>query len=290
LISEAKRIKINGNGINAYILRILYKEKMMKYFLNAKVRENKALSEGWHALRIECPEIAESAVPGQFVQLRAWEGASPLLARPIGVAGIPAPGEILLWIQRVGGGTRLITGLRAGDEISVTGPLGRGFTMPAAGETVYFAAGCVGAAPLRFVAEKQPSGVNSVFFYGAGTQCDTVAPLTDPVISGMEVVVTTDDGTCGEKGFVTDALRRAVNNKKPDRILACGPMGMLKAVAALAAEAGAPCEVSMESHMGCGLGACNGCVAPVKDAVKQYAHVCTDGPVFDSNYIDWEAF
>ncbi|MFA6449464.1 MAG: dihydroorotate dehydrogenase electron transfer subunit [bacterium] len=263
----------------------------MKYFLKAKVRENTVLSEGWHALRIECPEIAASASPGQFVQLRAWEGASPLLARPIGVAGVPAAGEILLWVQRVGDGTRLITGLKAGDAISVTGPLGRGFTMPAAGETVYFAAGCVGAAPLRFVAERQQAGVKSIFFYGAGTQCDTVAPLADPVISGMEVVVTTDDGTCGEKGFVTDALRSALKNKKPDRILACGPMGMLRAVAALAAEAGVKCEVSMESHMGCGLGACNGCVVSVKDGTgKKYAHVCTDGPVFDSDYIDWEAF
>jgi dihydroorotate dehydrogenase electron transfer subunit len=263
----------------------------MKHYLKAKVVENRILSRDWHALRVECGEIAVSAVPGQFVQLCAWESAMPLLARPIGVAGIPAPGQILLWIQRVGEGTRIITDLKAGDSINVTGPLGRGFTLPAQGETIYYAAGCVGAAPLRFVAERQLVGVKSVFFYGAGTQCDTVAPLADPIITGMELVVTTDDGTCGEKGFVTDALRSSIKNNKPDRILACGPMGMLKAVAMLAAEEQVRCEISMESHMGCGLGACMGCAVPVKDSTgKRYAHVCTDGPVFDATDIDWEAF
>jgi len=263
----------------------------MKYFLKAEVVGNEMLSEDWYEMRIECPEIAASAAPGQFVQLRAWNGAVPLLARPIGIAGVPAPCEILLWIQRVGEGTKLITGLRVGDTINVTGPLGRGFTQPSPGETVYYVAGCVGAAPLRFVAERQKAGVNGVFFYGAATGCAAAAPIADPVISGMELIVTTEDGTAGAKGLVTGPLRNALENKKPDMILACGPAGMLKAVAVLAAEARVRCEVSMESHMGCGLGACMGCAVPVNgSAGKRYAHVCTDGPVFDSEYIDWEAF
>jgi dihydroorotate dehydrogenase electron transfer subunit len=262
----------------------------MKKHLEATVTGNELISGNWYAMRLECPEIAEQAAPGQFVQLRAWEGASPLLARPVGVAGVPEPGVLLFWIDRVGEGTRLITSIGAGGRLRITGPLGRGFTMPAPGETVYYASGHVGAAPLRFVVERQQGAKRQVFFHGAGTACGTEAALADPVISKTELIITTDDGSAGECGLVTEPLKRALESEKPDRILACGPKAMLKAVAQLAAEVGARCEVSLESHFGCGLGACMGCAVPVLDSAgKKYAHVCADGPVFDAAYIDWEA-
>ncbi len=262
----------------------------MKKHVEATVLESWPAAGDWYAMVLECPEIAELAVPGQFVQLRAWEGTAPLLARPIGVAGVPRPGAILVWIDRVGEGTRLITSAAVGSRLRITGPLGRGFTMPAAGETIYYVSGCAGAAPLRFVAERQIGAKRQVFFHGGGSACDTKAVLADNVISKIELIITTDDGTAGECGLVTAPLCRALEDDKPDRILACGPKGMLKAVAKLATAAGVACEVSLESHMGCGIGVCNGCVVPVFDpSGKPYAHVCTDGPVFDSKYIDWEA-
>lgn len=274
-------------------IRNLRPEKQMakKYFLEAEIIENRRMSESWHSLRIDCPEIAAAAEPGQFVQLRAWDGAAPLLCRPISIAGAAGGREILLWIKKVGEGTRLITERPAGESLNVTGPLGRGFGRPAPGEAVYFVGGSVGAAPLRFAAERFGVSDGSVFFHGCGNACETGA-LSDSMIAGMEVVLTTDDGSAGEKGLVTDPLGRRIAEKKPDRILACGPMPMLKAAAAIAAREVVRCEVSLESYMSCGFGACMGCVVPAAENVKQgqYFHVCTDGPVFDSKLIGWEAF
>lgn len=262
----------------------------MKKFERARIISNEPMAADWYAMRVESPEIASGAAPGGFVELRAWQGPVPLLARPISIAGTPDSRTILLWIRRVGEGTRLITELRAGEEIDVVGPLGRGFRAPAAGEKVFFVAGSVGAAPLRFVLERSGGG-DGTFFFGSASARETPAVMNDDVLSKIRIVITTDDGTAGRKGFVTDAVRDALKREKPDMMQCCGPRGMLKAAAALAAEAGVYCEVSLESYMSCGIGACMGCAVPLADSPDgTYAHACVDGPVFDSKLIDWSVF
>ncbi|HOO57331.1 MAG TPA: dihydroorotate dehydrogenase electron transfer subunit [bacterium] len=260
----------------------------MKYSLKSEVKEVRAFGEDCYELRLNCPEIAACARPGQFVQLKAWEGPEPLLRRPISIAGVPDPDSILLWVRRVGRGTGLITGVLPGDTMEVVGPLGNGFSPVSEGEVVYMVGGKLGAAPMRFFSTGKGLGAGSRFFYGAACECD-LDLLGDPVIECLDVCVATEDGCAGTKGFVTEALVPAMEEKKPDRIVACGPHGMLRAVADIAEAAGVVCEVSMETYMSCGIGACMGCAVPVKEG-GPYMHACTDGPVFDSRIIDWEAF
>ena len=257
-----------------------------KYFTTGRVTGNEPLTAGgWRALRVECPAAAAGAAPGRFAMLRAWGGPAPLLARPISFAGVEDGGVALFWIKQVGEGTRLLATAPVGSQIHLTGPLGRGFTPPAPGEVVYYAAGSVGAAPLRFAAATFPHSADSVFFYGCAGECDS-GVIGDPALSRIETVLTTDDGSAGEKGLVTTQLERGIARRRPNRILACGRPEMLKAVAAVAARHGIFCEVSTESYMGCGFGACMGCAVPL--AQGGYAHACTDGPVFDSKVISWE--
>jgi dihydroorotate dehydrogenase electron transfer subunit len=259
-----------------------------KYLLKGKIAGSEPMSGSWRALRVECPEIAGAAEPGQFAQLRAWNGFSPLLCRPISIAGVEEGGIVLFWIKRVGPGTEMLADLPVGAPLDVTGPLGRGFGRPGADEVVYFVAGSVGAAPLRFAANAFGCAARSIFFYGCGNECEA-GVASDEVVSGSNLILTTDDGTAGEKGFVTEPLKRKIIEKKPDRILACGPTPMLKAVAALAGREGIYCEVSLESYMSCGIGACMGCAVPLADGSRgRYAHACADGPVFDSKAIRWE--
>ncbi|HPI77564.1 MAG TPA: dihydroorotate dehydrogenase electron transfer subunit [bacterium] len=238
---------------------------------------------------LECPGIAASAKPGQFVQMKAWEGSQPLLRRPISIAGVVDGSSLLLWIRIVGPGSRLITSKLPGDEIELIGPLGNGFKPPAKNEKVWMVAGTLGAAPLRFYSQLYGAGAECRFFYGGAASCD-MEVVEDAEICRMNVYATTEDGSAGQKGLVTDILKPALDESPPDRIITCGPKGMMKAIAALAAAAGTKCDVSLDCFMACGFGACMGCAVPIlDDGVKRYLHACSDGPVFDSAVIDWEA-
>ncbi len=263
----------------------------MKYLKKAKLIENTVITDDCRRLKLECPEIAAEAAPGQFVQVRTWDENGPLLSRPISIAGVSNDRKhIELWVRIVGKGTKAICSAGVGDEVTLTGPLGNGFKRPEAGELIYTAGGSLGAAPLRFFAQRFCGCGDLKCVCGAATACD-MSIFDDPVIKSTGAVLTTDDGTMGKKGFVTDALNELLDEKAPDRIIACGPHAMLKAVAAIAAERRIKCEVSLDTYMSCGIGACMGCAVPMSaEYGKPYAHACTDGPVFDSKMIDWEAF
>jgi dihydroorotate dehydrogenase electron transfer subunit len=253
-------------------------------------------------LKLLAPEIARAAQPGQFVHVRCSATTDPLLCRPISLAGADAEtGEIRLVVQVIGRGTDLLAQCRPGDRVGLIGPLGRGFTATAVGSklpptTAVLVAGGVGVAPLLFLAERlrgEWPALEVTALVGA-RRAELLVGVAELEALMARVIVTTDDGSAGHHGFPTDLLPDLVSGGDrpvaPTRcVYACGPHEMLKRVAATCADRGVPCQVGLENRMGCGVGACLGCVIEAKnaDGSREYARVCCDGPVFDAERIAW---
>lgn len=220
--------------------------------------------------------------PGQFVQI-AVETPGVFLRRPISINDVDADaGTIDLLVRRAGKGTEALTGMKAGDKINMLLPLGNGFTLaPATGKgRILLTGGGVGVAPLLYLGRRLKAlGMHPEFLLGARSASD-VLRLEDFRSIG-EVHVSTEDGSLGEKGLVT---HHPVWDSEIARIYCCGPAPMMKAVAAVAREKGVDCEVSLENMMACGLGACLCCV---ENTVKGNVCVCTEGPVFNINMLNW---
>jgi dihydroorotate dehydrogenase electron transfer subunit len=241
------------------------------------------------------PEIE----PGQFVMLKAGDapdGCDPLLRRPFGIhkvlgrkrAGALKGSAIEILYRVVGRGTRMLSGLAPGDTVDLMGPLGRGF-MPHAGlKRPVMVAGGMGIAPLYPLAERLKGGL---LLYGARGR-NEAALAKDFLTTGCELRIATEDGSAGVRGLATDLLDGALT--PDDVVYACGPAGMLKRVAGIAAREGARCYVSLERAMACGIGVCLGCAvaksAYPRDEERAYGMVCTDGPVFDARDVDWASF
>lgn len=237
--------------------------------------------------------------PGQFVMLRVSDGLDPLLRRPFGIYNVigaktgtgfsfkrPTGVEILYHV--VGKGTAMLSSKEPGEEVNVLGPLGNGFPEPREARNVIMVAGGVGIAPMLPLAQRLKAGV---LLFGARHKADTKISAGFSGL-GCKIKFATDDGSRGFKGVVTGLLADEI---KPDSIIyACGPAPMLKAVAAVALAAHIRCFVSLESAMACGIGVCLGCAVkavPHKAGCRPdgFRMVCSDGPVFDSTDIDWDA-
>lgn len=260
-----------------------------RFIGNCMVIENRALSENIYLATLDAPQVAEKGRPGQFVMIRTGPGVEmggPLLKRPFSIHRFGPDGRITLLYRLVGAGTRLMAGLKPGDRTEVLGPLGRGFTFSEDLKQAYLVGGGIGLAPLPALAEAMAQTTRTILFYGARTAAELVPDHHLEHFPG-EKVLCTDDGSACRPGFVTEALAEAlVANPAP--IFACGPGPMLAATAALAARAGVPAQVSLEAHMACGVGACLGCVVPVKsDREPQYTRVCLEGPVFKAEDVIW---
>ena len=178
--------------------------------------------------------------------------------------------------------------MRPGEEVSVIAPLGHGFTVPrTGGEIPLLVAGGYGMAAMFLLAQRSPQ--KGIVFVGGRRRVDILCELEFAAI-GWEVRVTTEDGSHGEKGLVTQPLlaelQRGAAGKK---LFACGPTGLLKAVGQTAADFNVPAELSMDEHMGCGVGTCLTCVIPVRAGDGwEYQRTCTEGPVFDARQIVWD--
>lgn len=244
----------------------------------------------YYQMVLDCPEMCAKAEPGQFVMLRLTDTPSLLLPRPFSICGLSGgtPGGttgVTLLYKVVGAGTKKMAALSPGDTVSLVGPLGQGFSADLASGRIFLVAGGIGVAPMVFLAQKIAGQKCdcTVFLGGAGSAdllCrDFFAELDIPV------QVATEDGSAGTKGLVTDILAAAIATKKPDAIFTCGPNGMTKAVMALAEKYQIPCQVSIETMMSCGIGACLGCAVPSNEAAGTYLHACKDGPVFDAKKI-----
>lgn len=252
-----------------------------------------------HAVGADCYRLGlaawpdfSRAEPGQFVMLRFPGQAEPLLSRPfsihrlIQVAPVTEGLEILYKV--VGPFTHRLSEQRQAAEILMLGPLGKGFQIPVNGQRFYLVAGGIGVAPLLFLATYlHAKGVDlsdSTVFLGAKSKNNLLCqPDFDRL--GVHVHVSTDDGSAGEQCVVTRSLEHALRHGRADMVFACGPTAMLACTIDLVQEHGIPCQVSIETLMACGMGACLGCAVEMRATGKRYLHACRDGPVFDGRRV-----
>jgi dihydroorotate dehydrogenase electron transfer subunit len=266
--------------------------------LSAEVITNTPLSADYNVLALRAPAIAETAAPGQFVMVKVASSHDPMLRRPFSVfeilnnaSGMPIGFSLLN--KRIGVSTELIYQARPGQQVACLGPLGQPFTVVDPPTEAWMIAGGVGLAPfLSLVEALNTRGVNSTLFYGArsGTELFYLDWFRD---MGVTLVLTTEDGSEGERGRISAPLDRALASRAAAAdvmLYACGPEGMLAATAKTAARFNRRCEVSVERIMGCGMGGCYSCVVPMKTAQGGFHHVrsCLAGPVLDAGRIVWE--
>lgn len=281
--------------------------------------ENVPLARDTYRVRLECPELAERITPGQFVMLRLAGCDDPLLGRPLALydvyhdpAGRPAGIDVVYLV--LGKMTRRLSEYLPGQKLDLWGPLGNGFDPPSAPHLVMVAGG-IGQTPFLAVTQGllggKPYGTSDLgsrwlspptwsaaapprkvtLLYGARNE-SYLAGVADFERAGAHVQISTDDGSAGVHGRVTDLLKPILASEDPSQleVFCCGPEPMMEAVARLTETAGAACKLSLETPMACGLGICFSCVARVRteDGSWDYARTCVEGPVFDARSIAFE--
>lgn len=263
----------------------------MKQLMQSKILWNEPLGADYYRLGLRCQGDLSMARPGQFIMLQVGHGKDPLLKRPFSIhrLGQPQrPAEMEILYKTVGRGTRRLRRLTPGTGIEVLGPLGRGFKVASGMQRIYLAAGGIGVAPMAFLVDSLMArgyGPRQLeIFLGARTREDLMGS-EDFRHQGLRVHVTTDDGTAGDQCLITDPLAEAVRARRPDLLLACGPTPMLSCILGIAETHQLPCQVSVEAHMACGVGACLGCAIPAAGPERTYLHVCLNGPVFPAEQI-----
>lgn len=257
--------------------------------LKAEITRNDRLTRDTFLMAFRAPEMAARAAPGQFLMIRVTGRLDPLLRRPFSICRTDGQGTCAILYRVVGRGTEILSHVTPGQVLSILGPLGAGFRLPGSGTRALLVAGGIGIAPLVFLFQRLGPGSCEILM-GFRSK-DEMIPLAPLGLDGTALTLSTDDGSAGQKGLVTDLLdgRLRVTGGTGISVYACGPHPMLKAVARLARSAGVPCQVSLESFMACGLGACQGCaVGASPGRGREYLHVCQDGPVFEAEAIEWE--
>jgi dihydroorotate dehydrogenase electron transfer subunit len=310
-------------------------------YYSAEVLENVPLAKDTLRLRIRCPEMARRILPGQFLMMRLSGCDDPLLGRPLALydtvtssAGEPIGVDVVYLM--LGKMTSRLAGYGAGQKLEIWGPLGNGFP-PEPVEHLIMVGGGIGQTPFMALAKeylghrrygdppRDLAKANRVTLCYGARRREYLAGVDDFERLGVEVQISTDDGSAGHHGFVTDLLRRALDVPRglspfaagttapagtiregwsaeqkgtvplspaaARQIVACGPMPMMKAVAGIAATAEIPCQVSLETPMACGIGICFSCVAKVRDPLGgewDYRRTCVEGPVFDATRIVWD--
>jgi dihydroorotate dehydrogenase electron transfer subunit len=249
----------------------------------------------YHLLTLVAPGIAELARPGHFVALAVGgEHTSMLLRRAFSIYRVAERGvyggtvEIVFSVE--GKGTQWLAGLRAHDPVDIVGPLGRPFALPREAVNTTLVGGGYGAAPLFSLAEQlRARGCRVDFVIGAATDAKLFGALDAKRIS-TQVAITTEDGSTGDRGRVTDVLPGLLSRNASDVVYACGPMPMLAAVARVAKAYGAHSQCAVEESMACGIGVCMTCVLPVvgEDGQTRMVRSCVEGPVFNGDHVRWD--
>jgi dihydroorotate dehydrogenase electron transfer subunit len=279
--------------------------------VTSKIVSNKRMTENCWRVVLDSPQIASEVKPGQFIHVKAGGKSGPLFRRPFSVfRRVPLKGDHLgieIVYKVIGTGTRVMTGLRKGDRLDLIGPLGRGFELDRSKSVQVVMAGGTGAACLFLLAEEiSKAGLQLKVLLGAETKASVLLRKEYALLNG-EVMVSTDDGTYGFHGFVTQMLAEGFDKGKISSdcvVYSSGPEPMFKALASICQKYHIPAQVSVERHMMCGIGACLACVCKVdpnhisrnrdlgsssvqfvSDKEFGYALVCKDGPVFDMNEV-----
>lgn len=251
----------------------------------------------YHHLTFVAPGIAELARPGQFVALAVGGPTSANLLRrcfsihkvsPSGTYG----GTVDVVVAAHGPGTQWISELRAHDEVDIVGPLGRAFPLPKEPVPCVLVGGGYGSAPLFWLAEAlRARGCHVEVVLGAATE-SRLFGVVEARRYADGVTVTTDDGSMGTKGWVSDVLPDVIRRTGAAVVYGCGPMAMLRSITDVATAEGAVAQVAVEESMACGVGVCMTCVMPVVDAsgVTKMVRSCVEGPVFRGDRVRWDAF
>lgn len=244
------------------------------------IRQHEQAGPDIWRMEIELPRTAALAKPGQFIHIHVND-ASKILRRPISIAGADARTGIVEILYRVvGGGTKCLSRLAKGDTIDSLGPLGTYFSMD--GNHIAGLGGGVGIAPILFMARRARKGQMTVVIGGRNGKEVFWKDLFPDTVRNL--IVTTDDGSYGIKGFSVSVLPELFKTEKVDRLCTCGPGIMMRTAVQMAHDAGVKAEVSMERRMACGVGTCLGCVCDRADG-KGHFKVCKDGPVFDASEV-----
>ena len=249
----------------------------------AKIISNKRLKDNYWLLEFEASVIAKQASPGQFVNIKVSEFSEPLLRRPISIHRINGA-KVMLFYEVLGKGTQLLANRKQGELLDIIGPLGNGFNCHKGTkkDQAILIAGGMGVAPLVFLAQELKI-IKPLILIGAKTKKQILCSQEFKKL-GCVVRFSTDDGSLGLKGRVTDLLKIALAQNMTSNIFACGPKPMLKAISQIACENNITSQLSLEEHMACGIGACLGCVVATKSGYKR---VCKDGPIFQGKELIW---
>lgn len=239
------------------------------------------LAKNMYSYWVHCPEVARVAQPGQFAHIKV-DGFS--LRRPISICEIDKEqGNIRVVFEIRGKGTEKMAFLNEKDNMDFIAPLGNGFSLLSPNKRVVVVGGGIGVPPLLETAKQY--GQNAAAFLGFRS-ADAVILESDFINYHVHTTICTEDGTKGERGFVTTALQSYLEKKPVDMLYTCGPLPMLKAVVQLAEAYQIACEVSLEERMGCGVGACLVCACKTqKNGKEAMSHVCKDGPVFSAEEV-----
>lgn len=258
--------------------------------IQAKLLEKIKLKENIYHFKVEAPQIVSIAKPGHFIEIRVSNNTEPFLRRPISIHNLDKEKGILEFIFQVKGkGTKILSEKIIGETIDIIGPLGSGTFKYDKYKNLAIIGGGIGVFPLYELAKSAKNDNKNVNIYLGFRNKDFVLLEDEFKSLSDKFVLTTDDGSYGEKGFAINFLEKDIEEGKVDSIYACGPLPMLKAVRKLTIKRDIPCQISLEERMGCGLGVCLGCAVKTAKSPKEapeYWHVCKGGPVFQAKDVE----
>ncbi|HVF52694.1 MAG TPA: dihydroorotate dehydrogenase electron transfer subunit [Actinomycetota bacterium] len=268
--------------------------------VTGEVLSHKKYGEPYHSLTIVAPDIGERIRPGQFVNIRCGADRAHILRRPFSVYRVHKRGGWASTIEIVfdvrGAGTDYLAQLRGHATVDLIGPLGRGFALPKRRAHCLLVGGGIGATPLFFLADElRNEGHRVDFVLGARGSAHLLNSIEARRVASV-CRITTEDGSQGDKGRVTDVLDETLERCETEVVYSCGPHGMLGAVSRICTARKIPIQVAVEELMGCGYGACMTCVMPLQRPLKKgespedgivYARSCTEGPVFNGAVVMW---
>ncbi len=248
----------------------------------ATITSNTEVMPKTHLIWVKAPDIAATAKPGQFIMVRC--GRELLLRRPLSIHRVKEPDQLCFLFSVAGKGTFWLSQCKEGKNLDLLGPLGKGFTIDPTSKNLLLVAGGIGIAPLVFLAQQSLSQGHVVTLLHGATTASGLYPqqLLPP---GVQFVITTEDGSAGNRGRITDILPNFFD--WADQIYACGPVAMYQTIAAQRQKGPKKksIQISLEVRMGCGLGACYGCTIKTRYGWRR---VCQDGPIFELDKIIWE--
>ncbi len=249
--------------------------------------------DAYHAMTIVAPGVAARFKPGQFVALAVGGPVTPMLLRRAFSIHDVRPdhgGTVEIVFAANGPGTQWLAERRSRDVLDVTGPLGRPFPVPRDPVSCLLVGGGYGSAALFSLAGRLRDRRCSVDFLLGAASGDRVFGALTARRTGRTATITTEDGSLGARGLVTDMMGQIIHEARTDVIYACGPMGMLRQVTSLARRYDIPVQVAVEEKMACGIGVCMTCVLPVtgSDGITRMVRSCVDGPVFRGEQVRWD--